>query len=687
MRWAVRASTAIFGFAVAIALSPRLQFPARPSDLPSALKAAGFSPTGLVLQFIAAVLVTAIFAVIGERVARVVAAYRWAAISYCITLLLAPVTLMSYGNLRHLALHAAVAVAIVALRERDPHFALGDVVLIPVFLSCHIALLDIGFGRTPIATALRAAMIVFALRLIVRSADAMTASALALVAQTGWLPPKIGAALALIVIAVVAFVRLRLPRRVVYPIAIFAYPLAVLATSASVVNIFEDSHEIPVAAEMLRGERPYTDIIPMHGFFADGGISYVAMKLGARSLPALLMVRRILGASTGVAIYCVALAATGSAEAALLAAFLAFSMFAGSSIWLRPSAALFALAATVAAVRLRSRRWFIAAGALVVIAYLLSVDFGTYSAIVALFAAVRARALRPLAIGLAIAAAPFALLFLAFGFLADFVRVNAVEIFGNRGAYFIHPIEFPDCLRTPSFFDQLGNADCVNVLVWIVALIATCAALARWPLRGRRSDARWLIGVWIVIAAATYVDRRNVYFNVAAAAFIVAALQLLWRRARPAAMAIIVVLFFIAHPFRHVISLIPSLRQPREQALFDPTTATSVKAATKFISTLPPDQTFVDLSNTAMVYYLTNRDIPLRRLQIGMMESDAAQREVIAAIERNPRVQAALVDFAGSVQAIDGVTGAQRAPLIWQYLEQHFTPAFDEDGVVFWRRR
>jgi hypothetical protein len=222
--------------------------------------------------------------------------------------------------------------------------------------------------------------------------------------------------------------------------------------------------------------------------------------------------------------------------------------------------------------------------------------------------------------------------------------------------------------------------------VWIVALIATCAALARWPLRGRRSDARWLIGVWIVIAAATYVDRRNVYFNVVAAAFIVAVLQLLWRRARPAAIAIIVVLFFIAHPFRHVISLIPSVREPREQALFEPIAAKSVKAATKFVATLPPGQTFVDLSNTAMVYYLTNRDIPLRRLQIGMMESEAAQREVIAAIERNPRVQAALVDFAGSVQAIDGVTGAERAPLVWKYLEQHFTPAFAEDGVVFWKR-
>ena len=80
----------------------------------------------------------------------------------------------------------------------------------------------------------------------------------------------------------------------------------------------------------MRGERPYKDIIPMHGFISDGALSFVAMKFGARSLPALLMTRRVIGASTAVAIYCVALAATGSTEAALLAAFLAFSMFPSS---------------------------------------------------------------------------------------------------------------------------------------------------------------------------------------------------------------------------------------------------------------------------------------------------------------------------------------------------------------------
>src|SRR5205085_434603 len=180
------------------------------------------------------------------------------------------------------------------------HFARGDVILIFVFLSTYLAFLDLGFGKTPVATSLRAAMIVFVLRLIVRSPDAMLLAPLALVAQIGWLPQKASAIAALVIIVVTPFVRNRVPRRIVYPIVVFAYPLAIAATSPSVVNFFEDSHDIAVASEMMRGERPYADIIPMHGFISDGALSFVTMKLGGRSLEALLMTRRVLGATTAV---------------------------------------------------------------------------------------------------------------------------------------------------------------------------------------------------------------------------------------------------------------------------------------------------------------------------------------------------------------------------------------------------
>src|SRR5229473_3868462 len=87
LSWTVRASSAVSGFSLAIGLSPRLALRARPDEMLSALKVAGYSPKGLILQFVLAVLLTAAFAIVGDRVARLLAQYQWAAISYSAALL------------------------------------------------------------------------------------------------------------------------------------------------------------------------------------------------------------------------------------------------------------------------------------------------------------------------------------------------------------------------------------------------------------------------------------------------------------------------------------------------------------------------------------------------------------------------------------------------------------------------
>jgi hypothetical protein len=691
LSWTVRASTAAFGFTLAISLGSRLQLAARASDPLSALKLAGYRPAGLILQFLLAVLLTALFAILGERIARLLAPHRWAAVGYSCALFLAPVALMHFGNLRHVLLMGIAAAAIVAVRHIDPRFTRGDVVLLLTFLSCHIAFLDLDFGGTPVATMLRAMIAVFAFRLIVRDSEAWVATPLALVFQIGWLPPVVSAAVALIVLFGTPFLfarlRLRVSRRVLYPIAVVLYPLAVLQVPPAMnsVNFFEDSHNIAVASEMLRGEKPYTDIVPTHGILSDGVIDYAAMKLGVRSLRTLLDIRLILGTLSSLAIYCLVLAATGSAEIALLGTLLTFCLLSGTALWLRPSAALFALAAAVAGTRLRSRRWFMAAGALVVIAYLLSVDFGVYSAVVALFAAFRARALRPLLIGFAAAAIPVLLIFAIFGFALDFIRVNVVEIFGSHGVYFVQPLEIPECLRTPALMHTLAR--CVEPIAWVLALIASSIAFARSPFRARRSDAPWLIGVWIVVAGASFVERGNYHFVAAVTPFLVAALFVMWRYARTVAIILTIIIVLRAEPFRHLITVVPQLRTAESTPLFNPWTEPSVAASRRFAMTLKPNETFVDFSNSALLYWLLNRDCPLRQVEVANYQSVEAQREVIARIARNPRIRAALITFPGSEQRVDGIPNADRAPLVWAYLQKNFTPAFEEQGVVFWRRR
>ncbi|HSY48460.1 MAG TPA: hypothetical protein VLC46_06595 [Thermoanaerobaculia bacterium] len=689
LSWTVRASSAVFGLSLAIGLSPRLALRARPEELLSALKLAGYSPRGLVLQFLFAVLLTAVFAIAGDRIARLLAPYRWAAISYSAALLMAPVTLMSYGNFKHVLLLGAVAAVIVVVRRRDPHFSQGDVVLIPVVLACYMAFLDLGFGHTAIATFLRAAIAILAIRLIVPVSDAFVASPLALAAEIGLHTQALGAAIALIVIFATPFLLARmkrpLPRRIIYPIVVFLYPLAMIRLPSPVAsNFFEDGHDVPVAAEMVRGKKPYTDIIPTHGLITDGALYFAATKAGLGSLHDLLNTRLVVGFLSGIALYCLVLAATGSVNMALLAAFLTFSLFPVSMIWMRPSAAIFALAATVAATRLRSRRRFMVAGALVVVAYLVSIDFGIYSAIVALLAAFRARALRALAIGVAAAAVPTLLIFAAFGFALDFIRVNVREILGSHSAYFVHPLEIPEPLRSPALLHHL--ADGLMPITWCLALLTTCVALARSPLRSRRSDGLWLIGIWMVVALASSIERGNPYYFTVGTPFLFVAIWTLRRHVRTLAIVLMVTVTLLAEPFRHVISVIPELRSAKQGPIFDPTVTASIHAAQRFTTSLKPSETFVDFSNSALLYALLNRDCPLRQVEVASYQTEEGQHEVIERIEHNPHIRAALIIFPGSIQTVDGIPNAERAPKVWAFLQRNFTPVFNQDGVVFWNR-
>ena len=88
-----------------------------------------------------------------------------------------------------------------------------------------------------------------------------------------------------------------------------------------------------------------------------------------------------------------------------------------------------------------------------------------------------------------------------------------------------------------------------------------------------------------------------------------------------------------------------------------------------------------------MLYYLCDRDCPTRQIEVAFYEPERLQREVIAAIERNPRIRAAMVPSADDGTGVDGVANPTRAPLVWQYLQQHFVPDYAEGGVIFWRRQ
>lgn len=646
-------------------------------------------------------------------------------------------------------------------REVSTGFSRSDLLLVPTALVAYFALLDLApAGTRPATCLIGAAAFVLILRAAAgriaslrRPGLALAPAPLAVLLQLHWLPAGAAAiaALAWIVAAPLAIAllsrtpaaerRLRaLVALVIYPLFLFAYPLALLGIGSPVVlDFFEDGHELLPAAEMLHGKRPYADVVPAHGLASDGALDLLVMKSGHTSTRDLLRVRRVARCAVFPAIYAVALAATGAAEAGLLAVLLSIALFPGMG--LRPAMALFVLAAAAMATRRRSLRWLAATGAGAAIAFLGSPDFAACSAVVAAVAAlrlIRRRGSAPpppaspatpaqlappawrsrlaplaplapitaLAAGAAVAAAAILIVFAAKGFAGAFLRVTFVELPAAGQAYVIGPLAGPDCLRTlatsPASWVQ---PQCVTALVWLLAVVATAAAFARKPLAAARGDGVWLIGLWIALAGAAYAERRHFYASVAMAPFLVSALFLLARqRARCAAVALALLVAWLANPLGHVFGLATPLRAsggataagaveiasiPRcRGVLLDPALRPAIESAARFVGgQLRPGETWFDFTNHPILYYLFDRSCPMRHSEIPFVESAAAQREVVAMLERDRSVRAALVAFPDWFTAIDGVSNQVRAPLLWRYLQEHFTPAFDDRGVVFWTRR
>ncbi|HVG23305.1 MAG TPA: hypothetical protein VND45_04060, partial [Thermoanaerobaculia bacterium] len=67
------------------------------------------------------------------------------------------------------------------------------------------------------------------------------------------------------------------------------------------------------------------------------------------------------------------------------------------------------------------------------------------------------------------------------------------------------------------------------------------------------------------------------------------------------------------------------------------------------------------------------------------LQPEQKQREVIRILASNPNVRAVLMREGD--WSIDWLPNAKRAPLLHQYLVDHFQPDFEEGHVTFWRRK
>ena len=536
-----------------------------------------------------------------------------------------------------------------------------------------------------------------------------------------------------------AAMRHRLRQLVVYvafPIAAYCYISATSLTAAEGkprFSFFEETYHLVPASEMLRGGMPYRDIIPAHGLVQDGLLDLLLLRSGETTIGRSLNGRAAIGALNSVACYALGAAATGSPEGGIAAFFLdaAMGTVEGTP---RVLPALLSLAVIVAAVRRRNRRLFFWAGAGAIVTGLTSIDHGMYIVATLCFAVTRVRhAWRAAAAGLLAAATPALLAMAVVGIVATFLRTSIFEMATLGPVYTLTPFEAPPIIASTfshvpevlaAVFDRGGQL----VVIWIAALLFVAVALTTrpplLPRRRARYDALLTIAVWTVIVAISYAERHHLPFRSAVPPFLVAATLYVSARRRRVMPVAVVLLLAMAQPTTYLAvtawlrtahgPLDPAragdarvLARAREaywpldpndsQELSTPPRARgaywfdrdviTVRAAAAYIDRLPPGDTFVDFTNHDLLYFLFDRRCPIRQLEVAFYERDALQQEVIARIEHDPHVVAALMPPFPEYGSVDNVPNALRAPLVWQYLRSHFRPDYQQGNVVFWKRK
>jgi hypothetical protein len=727
--WILALAFALWGLAIAIAMSSVLQRPAPPGQPMSVATLANLDAQASMRWMLCLILFPIIVPAVLRPVTRRLATGRSWARNAAVA---APLVTLWVTSVHRSVPWAVVPCAVVlfactVLREREMHFTRRDVVLVVPFLAALLALVDIAPKVPAHHHVVIAAALVLALRIAVAflaaplpPALAFIATPLGLILQTGFFArdQRYFGWHALAVVIVTPFLlrlflrRERLALRILvlftFPFALYAYANAVSNTTAfgkPRVNYFEDGHNLVPASEYLRGELPYRDILPGHGLIEDGLFDYGVFLTGDVTVGRALKMRDIAGHLNTIALYALAFAATGSAEAGFLTVLL--SIMTGTfTPTIRTLVPVTALALTVAGVRTRRRKWFAWAAAATVLSGAMSLDYALFTAgafLVALFLTGIRKTLRPAAIGTAAAAIPLFGTFAALGILDDFIRGTFFEIPAASTAYRLGFFRAPEAMQQHSSFPEvltvLFRPEVYQNLVWLVIVVGLGAALTRrWP---RTVQPLLVLASWVALAGISFAYRFNHYFGMIAVVLLAAWTFRLVRRRTALAFVVIGAILVLSRPTTHVLVMainrgargVPpadwvEVRDiPRARgALWHIRDATAMAGVRKYLAlTLQPHETFFNFTDTAILHYVMRRDWPIREYEMAYLQPEEKQREVIATLESNRNVRAVLMregDF-----SIDFIPNSKRAPLLHQYLLDHFEPDFEEGHVTFWRRK
>lgn len=499
------------------------------------------------------------------------------------------------------------------------------------------------------------------------------------------------------------------------PGSVTALAAASMMGSSPIADIFEDGHSLLPASEYLRGELPYRDIVPGHGLLSDGLLQACELKLFGDDYRGLQLGNAVVGAAFWPSFFALGYVATGSPAIAfggLLLSFLAFPEY----FYLRIMPSIWVLTMAIHASRTKKRWAWFACGALVPVALCVGVEFAAYGAVAVLVALWVARGPRQRFAGACIAGilvsgSAIAIALARKGVLAGFGRTTFLFLPSLLPVYTIPLIRpaVPWPLTPRNSIAFFSDRTMFLYLFVTIAIAVAAALLPRAPAVGGKARPLLPVLAWVIAAMVSVVERRHIGYP-----FFLVPLALLltiqwfrgarpWMSLRGAAGATI--LTFVALLWRpwHVAQVLASgvahqpvstelvaLEQPERArgGLFPPADLELVRATQEFIQSakLSPEETWLDFANAPGLYYLFNRNCPIRYYSVPFYESETAQAEVIATLERNPHVRAALITGGLPSEPIDGITNARRAPHVAAYLERNFRPFFRRGRVEFWIR-
>lgn len=725
------AAFALWGLALAISLASVWMKPAPPGQLAGYATTLGFDARAP-FRWIAGMIVLPLIVPLIFRplIRRLADSTSWAVN----TILIAPLVLLWFVTISRAPLWVLVPFAMVVaictlLRHRELAFTRYDVVLVPTLLAVLLGVNDAFASLSIDRVLLVGLLIVFALRVAVAlvprdlpPALAFIAAPLGLVLQTGFFSrdQRYFGWHALAVAVITPFVIrvfLRNARRAIAMLVLVTYPLSMAAyinaTSITTaegkqrVNVFEDSHNLLPASEMLGGELPYRDIVPTHGLIEDGLLDYLILKARGVTVGTSWKTRNALSVLNVFAIYALAWALSGSPAAAFLALLLALltNTYATTLRWLP---AIVALALICWAVRRRNVQWLRYGAIATVFAGATSLDFGAYAFLTLIVAVLRfpgdrRKAFRGAAIGILIAVVPLFAGFAFLGILDDFFRTTFIELLTLGPVYTLNLFE-PSAAMPRTFPEALVGvftAEGFLYVIWCVAAVIAGVMLARG--RTRRFEPIVLVAFFMTIAALSYGERHHLYFRVVAAPFAIALAYLVIRKRPSLAPALVLAFLILAAPTTHlgITGWIRDARGPVEPqwvevpeiprargALFLDQDAAALRGMAKYVSiALKPDETWLDFSNRGIFYFLLRRDCPIRQPEVAFYQTDERQRDVIRRLETDPRIRAVLLSGPSGRYIVDGVPNEHRAPLVWQYIEANFVPDYEEGDVRVWRRK